>query len=226
MRNERLLSLSLLTALVACGSTTDASHGGTQEAAAATAPAATAPAATAPAATASAAAPAPAATAPAPEAAGSGLYALDATALDGGAMPLSMLQGKVTVFVNVASKCGYTPQYAGLQKLQEELGGEDFTVVGIPSNDFGRQEPGSAEEIQAFCEENYGVTFPMLAKVGTKEGDSPIFDGLAGMTGERPNWNFCKYVVSKDGTEARFFKSSEGPEGSALRDAIVEFRGQ
>ncbi len=208
MRTAKLLTLPILAALAACGSTTDAASGH-QDGAPVSTDTASADAAAVPTA--------------APTAA-TGLYALDATALGGEAMPLAALQGKVTVFVNVASKCGYTGQYAGLQKLQEELGGDDFTVVGIPSNDFGRQEPGSAAEIQAFCQENYGVTFPMLAKTGTKEGDSPIFDGLAGMTGERPGWNFCKFVVSKDGSQARFFKSSVGPDSQELRGAIAEYR--
>jgi len=210
MRTAHLLSLPILAALTACGSTTDAASG-SQDSVPAPAPASAAPAA------------APAGE-PAAASAPTGLYALDATALGGDAMPLASLQGKVTVFVNVASKCGYTGQYAGLQELQEELGGDDFTVVGIPSNDFGRQEPGSAAEIQAFCQENYGVTFPMLAKTGTKEGDSPIFDGLAGMTGERPGWNFCKFVVSKDGSQAQFFKSGVGPDSQELRGAIAEYR--
>ena len=163
MRNERLLSLSLLTALVACGSTTDASHGGTQEAAAATAPAATAPAATAPAATASAAAPAPAATAPAPEAAGSGLYALDATALDGGAMPLSMLQGKVTVFVNVSTMRNivkndaedyqkYTIKDKGEEKEKHVFNAVPFTVT---QNDDGTetQTPAWSREVEIDIED-------------------------------------------------------------------------
>lgn len=212
MRPQLALCLPLMTALVGCGTTSDAAtpegSSNPTEAVSTTPDAAPAP---------------EAASSPAADA----VYAIEASALTGEAMPLSSLQGKVTVFVNVASKCGYTPQYAGLQKLQEELGGEDFTVVGVPSNDFGGQEPGSAEEIQAFCQDNYGVTFPMLAKMGTKEGDSPLFDELAALTGgDRPNWNFCKYVVSKDGTQARFFKSGAGPESSALREAIAEFRAQ
>ncbi len=218
MRTAHLLTLPILATLAACGSTTDAASG-QQDGAPATETPATETTSSPTAAPADAdAAPAAAPSAP------TGLYALDATALGGEAMPLAALQGKVTVFVNVASKCGYTGQYAGLQELQEELGGDDFTVVGIPSNDFGRQEPGSAAEIQAFCQENYGVTFPMLAKTGTKEGDSPIFDGLAGMTGERPGWNFCKFVVSKDGSQARFFKSNVGPDSQELRGAIAEYR--
>ncbi|MFT6833695.1 MAG: glutathione peroxidase [Planctomycetota bacterium] len=150
------------------------------------------------------------------------VYALSMKSLSGEEVSLSKYAGKVTVFVNVASKCGYTKQYADLQKLHEELGGEDFALVGIPSNDFGGQEPGSAAEIQAFCSENYGVTFDMLEKVGTKEGNSAIFDKLAGLTGERPGWNFCKYVVSKDGTAAQFYKSGAKPLGKELRGSIDE----
>ena len=225
MRTAHLLTLPILATLAACGSTTDAASGQQDGAPATETPATETPATETPAtetpATETTSSPT---AAPAATEAASGIYALDATALGGEAMPLAALQGKVTVFVNVASKCGYTGQYAGLQKLQEELGGDDFTVVGIPSNDFGRQEPGSAAEIQAFCQENYGVTFPMLAKTGTKEGDSPIFDGLAGMTGERPGWNFCKFVVSKDGSQARFFKSNVGPDSQELRGAIAEYR--
>lgn len=161
---------------------------------------------------------------PAEKAAGeSAVYGLAAQTLEGEDVSLDQYSGKVTVFVNVASKCGYTRHYAGLQKLHEELGGEDFAVVGIPSNDFGGQEPGSAEEIRAFCTENYGVTFDMLAKSGTKEGDSPIFDRFAELTGERPGWNFCKFVVSKDGGDVKFFPSKIAPDSQELRGAIDAF---
>ncbi len=151
------------------------------------------------------------------------VYALGAETLEGEEISLDRYEGKVTVFVNVASKCGYTKHYAGLQALSEELGGEEFAVVGIPSNDFGGQEPGSAEEIRAFCTQNYGVTFDMLAKTGTKDGDSPIFDRFAALTGERPGWNFCKFVVSKDGSDVKFFPSKIAPNSGELRGAIDGF---
>ena len=160
-------------------------------------------------------------TAPAAPASDS-VYALSATTLAGESVDLARYEGKVTLFVNVASRCGYTPQYAGLQKLHEELGGEGFAIVGVPSNDFGGQEPGSAAEIQAFCQENYGVTFDMLAKQGTKEGDSPLFDRLAELSGERPGWNFCKFVVGPDGRTARFFSSRVAPNSSELATAIED----
>lgn len=159
------------------------------------------------------------------EVAPNSVYALDAKTLSGDDVSLGKYSGDVTVFVNVASKCGYTPQYEGLQALHEELAGNGVTVVGVPSNDFGKQEPGSAEDIAAFCQENYGVTFDMLEKVSTKDG-SPLFDRLADMTGERPGWNFCKYVVSKDGTEAKFFASGVTPSSDELRGAIAAYQAQ
>jgi glutathione peroxidase len=151
----------------------------------------------------------------------SSVYRVSAKTLAGEDLDLSAYQGKVTMFVNVASKCGYTPQYKDLQELHEELGGEGFAIVGVPSNDFGGQEPGTPQEITAFCQENYGVTFQMLEKQGTKEGASPLFDRLAALTeGKRPGWNFCKYVVSKDGATAQFFESAAKPGGQEIRSAI------
>ncbi|MEM1448787.1 MAG: glutathione peroxidase [Planctomycetota bacterium] len=150
------------------------------------------------------------------------VYALSSETLAGDAVDLERYQGKVTLFVNVASRCGYTPQYEGLQALHQAQGGDGFAVVGVPSNDFGGQEPGTADEIQAFCQENYGVSFDMLAKQSTKEGASPLFDRLADLTGERPSWNFCKYVVSADGTKAQFFPSSTRPDSPELAAAIAE----
>lgn len=155
----------------------------------------------------------------------SSVYRLSAKTLGGEDLDLSAHAGKVTLFVNVASKCGYTPQYADLQKLHEELGGEDFAIVGVPSNDFGGQEPGTADEIATFCQENYGVTFQMLEKQSTKEGKSALFDQLAGLTdGERPGWNFCKYVVSADGSKAKFFDSGAKPGSKEIRSAIEELK--
>lgn len=155
----------------------------------------------------------------------SSIYDLTETSLDGQPVRLNRLKGKVTLFVNVASQCGYTPQYEGLQTLFDEMGGSTFTVVGIPSNDFGDQEPGSAAEIAQFCKQNYGVKFQMLAKTGTSEGESVLFDRLAAMTGKRPSWNFGKYLVSKDGTQAQFFETRVRPDGAEMRQAIDKMRG-
>jgi glutathione peroxidase len=148
-------------------------------------------------------------------------YALKTNTLAGKPAELGQFAGKVTLVVNVASQCGFTPQYKGLEALHEELQAKGFSVLGFPSNDFGGQEPGSPDEIQTFCEKNYGVTFPMFGKLVTKAGpeQSPIYAYL-GKTGNLPNWNFCKYLVGKDGKVVAFFPSKVTPESKELRDAI------
>jgi glutathione peroxidase len=154
------------------------------------------------------------------------LYSLQTTTLQGQPANLADYAGKVTLVVNVASKCGFTPQYAGLQKLHDELKDRGFSVLGFPSNDFGAQEPGSAEEISTFCKKNYGVTFPMFAKIVTKagEGQSPIYSFL-GQGGELPAWNFGKYVVGRDGKLVAYFPSNVTPESKELREAIERALG-
>ncbi len=129
----------------------------------------------------------------------------------------------MTLVVNVASKCGYTPQYEGLEALHKELAPKGFAVLGFPSNDFGGQEPGSAEEIQQFCKLTYGVTFPMFEKTVTKAGpgQSPIYTYL-GQTGNLPAWNFSKYLVGKDGKVIAFYPSKVKPDAPELRDAIAK----
>jgi glutathione peroxidase len=124
--------------------------------------------------------------------------------------------------VNVASKCGYTPQYAGLEKLFAELKDKGFVVLGFPCNDFGGQEPGSAEEIQSFCQKNYGVTFPMFAKLQTKagEGQSELYQYLGARTGSLPSWNFGKYLIGRDGQPIAFYSSKVAPDAKELREAI------
>jgi glutathione peroxidase len=149
------------------------------------------------------------------------LYSLKTTTLGGKPADLAQYKGKVALAVNVASKCGLTPQYAGLEKLHEELQGRGFTVLGFPSNDFGGQEPGTPEEITTFCQKNYGVTFPMFSKLVTKAGadQSPIYT-LLGKGRELPSWNFAKYVIGKDGRVVAFFNSKVPPDDKALREAI------
>jgi glutathione peroxidase len=155
------------------------------------------------------------------------LYSGTVQTLEGETVDLSSYKGKVTLVVNVASQCGFTPQYEGLQKLHEELGGDDFAILAFPSNDFGGQEPGSADEIREFCSSKYGVEFAMFEKIPVKAAGNPVYDKLASMTGgERPSWNFCKYVVSKDGTKAKFFKSGTKPDSKELRDAIASMRSE
>lgn len=149
------------------------------------------------------------------------LYDMKTTTLEGKPADLSMYRGKVSLVVNVASKCGFTPQYDGLEKLHAELKGQGFNVLGFPSNDFGNQEPGTAAEIQEFCKLTYGVTFPMFEKVVTKPGaaQSPVYAFL-GKSGKLPAWNFAKYVVDKNGQIVAFFPSQVTPESPELRAAI------
>jgi glutathione peroxidase len=149
-------------------------------------------------------------------------YDFKTTSLDGKPADLAQYKGTVSLIVNVASKCGYTPQYEGLEQLQREMKGKGFNVLGFPSNDFGGQEPGTAQEIATFCKLTYDVTFPMFEKVVTRKGtdQSPIYTFLS-RSGKLPAWNFSKYVVDKQGKVVAFFESSVTPEDPALRAAIA-----
>jgi glutathione peroxidase len=134
--------------------------------------------------------------------------------------------GKATLVVNVASKCGLTPQYAGLEALHAELAGRGFTVVGFPSNQFKGQEPGSATEIAEFCSTTYGVTFPLLAKGDVKgEGQHPLYAELTRFSlddehGQDVLWNFEKFLVSPTGEVVGRFRPGVQPEDAELRSAI------
>ena len=153
----------------------------------------------------------------------SSLYDLTTETLQGKPADLGAYRGKVTLVVNTASECGYTPQYEGLEALHRELSPKGFAVLGFPSNDFGGQEPGTAQEIAEFCRKNYGVTFPMFAKLSTRPGpdQSPIYRFLA-TSGHLPEWNFHKYVIGKDGKVVAFFPSAVTPDSRVLRDAITK----
>jgi glutathione peroxidase len=153
-------------------------------------------------------------------------YDLKTSYLDGRPADLGVFRGKVTLVVNVASQCGFTPQYEGLEKLHRELSTKGFAVLGFPSNDFGEQEPGSPQEIAAFCKRTYDVTFPMFSKLVTKAGaeQSPIYRFL-GTSGHLPAWNFSKYVIGKDGRIVAFFPSEVTPEAPELRRAIATAMG-
>jgi glutathione peroxidase len=148
---------------------------------------------------------------------------LKASSLQGEPVDLARYRGTVVLAVNVASECGLTPQYKGLQALHAELAPRGFAVLGFPSNDFGGQEPGTPEQIQSFCERSYGVTFPMFAKLQTKSGpgQSPIYAFLT-RGGQAPTWNFGKYLIGKDGKVMRFFPSDVTPDAKPLRDAIEQ----
>jgi len=148
-------------------------------------------------------------------------YDLKTRTLDGKPGDLSQYRGTVSLVVNVASYCGYTPQYAGLEKLHREMKGKGVQVLGFPSNDFGEQEPGTAQEIAEFCRLTYSVTFPMFEKVVTRgQGQSPVYAFL-GRSGRLPAWNFSKYVIDTQGHVVAFFPSEVTPEDPRLRAAIA-----
>ncbi|MCL4796068.1 MAG: glutathione peroxidase [Bryobacteraceae bacterium] len=141
--------------------------------------------------------------------------------IDGKPVKLSDYKGKVVLFVNVASKCGYTPQYAGLESLHKKFKDQGFVVVGVPANNFGGQEPGSDAEIAQFCSRTYNVTFPMLSKVSVKGADmAPLYAYFTTAKGGDVKWNFTKFLVGKDGKVIERFESGVAPESPQLAAAI------
>jgi glutathione peroxidase len=161
-----------------------------------------------------------------PKASMASFYDLKTSYLDGKPADLGVFRGKVTLVVNVASQCGFTPQYEGLEKLHRELSAKGFEVLGFPSNDFGEQEPGTPQEIATFCKLTYDVTFPMFSKLVTVAGaqQSPIYRFL-GTSGHLPAWNFSKYVIGKDGHIVAFFPSEVTPDAPELSRAIAKAMG-
>jgi len=148
------------------------------------------------------------------------LHELTLPALDGTAQTFAAYQGRVVLAVNVASECGFTPQYAGLQKLYEQYRERGLVVLGFPCNQFGGQEPGTAAQIGAFCQKNYGVTFPLFQKLDVKgPAQAPLYQFLTAKHGE-PAWNFHKYLVGKDGQVIQAFSSRVAPDGTELKAAI------
>lgn len=146
-----------------------------------------------------------------------------ASLLDGSGKDLSDYAGQVVLVVNTASKCGFTPQYKGLQKLYEEFRDEGFVVLGFPCDQFAHQEPGSDEEIGAFCERNYGVEFPLFSKIEVNGSDAhPLYEWLksekSGVLGGRIKWNFTKFLVGRDGHVIDRFGPNRKPED--LREAV------
>ena len=151
-----------------------------------------------------------------------GIHALQCNDLNGAPVNLGDYAGTVTLVVNVASKCGYTPQYTGLEELHQQYKDRGFSVIGFPCNDFGGQEPGSADDITQVCRVDYGVTFPMMEKIVTKSGadQSPLYTQLEAATGELPSWNFGKYLVDQNGNAVAFFGSSVKPMSDELTGRI------
>ncbi|MGA1223887.1 MAG: glutathione peroxidase [Phycisphaerales bacterium] len=152
------------------------------------------------------------------------LTELKVKTLEGKDADLSEYAGKVVLVVNVASQCGYTRQYAGLQKIYDRYRDRGFVILGFPSGDFGGQEFDRAEEIREFCTTKYSVTFPLFEKCQVKPGksQSEVFACLGTKTGELPGWNFGKYLVMPDGKTARFFATNVSPEASELIAAIEQ----
>jgi glutathione peroxidase len=140
--------------------------------------------------------------------------------IDGGSAPLSAYKDKVMLIVNVASQCGYTPQYAGLQALHEKYQDRGLVVIGVPANNFGGQEPGSDQEIKTFCTRKYNVSFPMMSKVSVKgEDQAPLYQFLTQNAGE-VKWNFTKFLVDKDGKVIAKFDSGVTPDSAELTGPI------
>lgn len=147
--------------------------------------------------------------------------------IEGENIPLKKYEGNVLLIVNTASECGFTPQYEGLQALYEEYKDQGLVLLGFPANNFGGQEPGTDKEIKQFCEANYGVSFPMFSKISVKGNDiNPLFDFLTKQ--ENPDftgaikWNFEKFLVSKDGTLLRRFRSDVTPQSDQIINAVED----
>ena len=147
-----------------------------------------------------------------------GIYDFEAQQIGGQTVPLAQFRGKPLLIVNTASACGFTPQFAGLEELHRKYGGRGLVVLGFPCNQFGSQDPGSNEEIASFCQVNYGVTFPMMAKIDVNGPEAhPLYRWLTaeapGVLGSRAiKWNFTKFLVGKDGRVLKRFAPMDAPE--------------
>jgi glutathione peroxidase len=154
------------------------------------------------------------------------VYDFTLNSIDGQPMPLSSFKGKVVLLVNVASRCGYTPQYTALESIYEKYKDRGFVIVGFPANNFGAQEPGTNQEIKTFCTAKYHVTFPMMAKVSVKGSDiTPLYQFLTDKTahpdtGGEIGWNFTKFLVGPDGKVIARFDSAVEPDSPQVTGAI------
>lgn len=146
------------------------------------------------------------------------VFEFSAKGIDGKEVPLSNFKGQALLIVNVASKCGFTPQYKGLEELYEKFKGEGFSVLGFPCNQFGAQEPGDENEIQSFCDLNFGVKFPLFAKVDVNgAGAHPLYKALSeelpGILGTKAiKWNFTKFLIDRQGHPIKRFAPTDKPE--------------
>jgi len=155
----------------------------------------------------------------------SSAHQFDFTSIDGKPLPLSQFEGKAVLVVNTASFCGFTGQYEGLQALWEEYRDRGLVVLGVPSNDFGGQEPGTAQEIKAFCTVNYSIDFPLTEKVTVKGADAhPFYRWAADELGvmSKPRWNFYKILIGPDGRAVTWFASTTKPQSGKIRRAVEQ----
>ena len=147
----------------------------------------------------------------------SSVYDFEALSIDGRSVPLSQYRGQVLLIVNTASACGFTPQFGGLEQLHQTYGGRGLVVLGFPCNQFGGQDPGSNDEIGAFCQKNYGVSFPMMGKIDVNGTDAhPLYRWLTaeapGLLGSKAiKWNFTKFLVGKDGRVLKRYAPQDAP---------------
>jgi glutathione peroxidase len=165
-------------------------------------------------------------------AASKSVYGFTLNSIDGQPSPLSSFKGKVVMLVNVASKCGYTPQYSALESTYEKYKDRGLVIVGIPANNFGAQEPGTNEEIKTFCSRKYNVTFPMMAKVSVKGSDqTPLYQFLTDKTlnpttGGEIKWNFTKFIFDRDGNAIARFEPEVTPDSPQVTAAIEKALGK
>jgi glutathione peroxidase len=151
------------------------------------------------------------------------IYDFTLNSIDGTPEPLASFKGKVVLIVNVASRCGFTPQYEALEKVYEKYKDQGFVIVGVPANNFGGQEPGTNEEIKTFCTRKYNVTFPMLSKVSVKGDDiTPLYKYLTTAKGGDVKWNFTKFLIGKDGEILARFESPVKPDSPDVTGAIEQ----
>jgi len=147
--------------------------------------------------------------------------------IDGKPAPLAQYKGKVVLIVNVASRCGFTPQYTGLEKIYEKYKDQGFVILGFPANNFGAQEPGTNEEIKTFCSSKYSVTFPMYAKISVKGSDiAPLYAYLTTAKGGDIKWNFTKFLIGKNGAILDRFESPVKPDDPKVTTAIEKALAQ
>ena len=163
--------------------------------------------------------------------AASNIYNFTLPSIDGTPMPLSQFKGKVVLMVNVASQCGYTPQYTALEAIYEKYKAQGFVIVGFPANNFGAQEPGTNEEIKTFCSRKYSVTFPLYSKVSVKGDDeTPLYQYLTKQTAPpisgEIKWNFTKFLVDKNGRVVQRFEPAVTPDSPEVVSAIEKLLKQ